>query len=147
MLFPFFRKQAGEGETGNETGLRLSNLAQERGEPGRRNIEMLAALDARKFDRGEGVAAFLVVTDTPALALETRRNGMIDRGADECQVLAVGGGRADEIARLLHKRALGADELGEALGKPVADIDLVDLAVTGGVAVYWVAPRSHFATE
>ena len=72
----------------------LTDLAQKCCEPGRRDIEMLAALDTRKFDRGELAAALLVMTDKPALALEARGHGMIDHGADQPQVFRIGSGRA-----------------------------------------------------
>ena len=67
--------------------------------------------------------------------------------ADQPPVLGVRGGGAGEIAGLLHQRPLRADELRQALGEPVADIDLVERDMAEGVALHLLAARDHLLDD
>ncbi len=77
----------------------------------------------------------LVVAGNAGHLVERAFDGEIDHALDEAQVIAVGGGRAGEIAGFLHHRALGVEEGGELFLEPVADIDRVDLHMAESVAL------------
>ena len=107
------------------------------------DVERLAALDARKFDGAEHAAPLFVVPDDAGLPAQPRVDREVDHALDEAQIVASGRGGAREIAALLHQRLLGADELGELLGEPVADVDLVELHVAERVLFDVFAARKH----
>ena len=52
-----------------------------------------------------------------------------------------------EVAALLHHGLLGADELGELLGEPVADVDLVELHVAERRRASTVSPRASISFD
>src|SRR5260221_13535211 len=100
----------------------LPDFLQQRPEPGRFRIEVLAPLDARERDGAQLAVRFFIMADHSAVALETASDSKIGHGADEVEVFLIGRGGAGEITGFLHQRPLGANELGKALREPVADI-------------------------
>src|SRR5438876_9195998 len=68
----------------------LPDLAEQRPEPGRFRIEMLATLDARERDGAQLAVRFVIMADHAALALETASDRKIDHGADEVEIFLIG---------------------------------------------------------
>ena len=81
------------------------------------------------------VVVLLVLADDPGLAAQGALDGQVAHLLDEGQVLGVGVGGARVVARLLDHDLLGADQLGELLGEPLAGVDGVELDVAEGVAL------------
>src|SRR4051794_15811900 len=119
---------------GSGAGAGLADPLEQVGEPGRGDVERLAALDPRELDRPQLVAALLVVPDHAGLAAERAVDGQLGHRADELEVGVVGGRGTGEVAGLLHQDLFRPEQLGEPAGEPLPRVDLVDLDVAEGVA-------------
>src|SRR5690606_5183659 len=105
----------------------LADTGEEVLEPLLRDVERLAAGDARELDRAQAVAVLLVVADDAGLAAQGSLDRVVRHGLDQAQVLGVRGRGARVVARLLDHRLLGAEELRELLREPLARVDRVEL--------------------
>lgn len=92
--------------------LGLADALEELAEPRQVDVERLAALDAREFDRAEDIVLILVVADHAAFAAQRALDGEIRAALDEAQVVDVGGGGAGEVTALLDEGLFRTEHLG-----------------------------------
>src|SRR5674536_262112 len=90
-------------------GLGLADLGEELGEPGLRDVERLATLDALERDRLEPVVVLLVVADDARLAAQRGVDREVGHRLDEVEVVGVGGRGARVVAALLDHDLLNAE--------------------------------------
>ena len=125
----------------------LAQVGHEVGEPLLGDVEGLGTGDAREGDRGELVVVLLVLADDAGLAAQGAVDGQVAHLLDEGEVLGVGVGGTRVVAGLLDHDLLGADELGELLGEPLAGVDGVELDVAEGVALDLLAGRLQLGDD
>ena len=87
------------------------------------------------------------MADDAAFATQGTFHGGVDHAFDEAQVIAIGGSSAGEVAALLHQCFFRTDQLGELLGKPRTDVDLVELHMPEGIAFNRFAARFHLGHD
>jgi len=119
----------------------LADFLEQLYEPLGFDVERFAALHAFKLDCAEFIATFCVFAHHAALTREGALHGLDGAAFDELAVGGIRGGRAAVVTALLHESFFSADHLGKLLGKPCADVDLVQTHVTESIARHFFAAR------